>query len=87
MSANWERRLSVLVGSASVGEVAASIPQTNPSMKIGTASLTRATGAVYRAAWRQWLYAAEVVVFCSIGARVAGALVRGRNCQRLVRFP
>ncbi|HEY0812036.1 MAG TPA: lipopolysaccharide biosynthesis protein [Pseudonocardia sp.] len=39
--------------------------------KIST-SLTRATGAVYRAAWRMWLYAAEVVVFCWVGARVAG---------------
>jgi PST family polysaccharide transporter len=45
------------------------LPRT--TYKIST-SLTRATGAVYRAAWRQWLYAAEVVVFCSIGARVAG---------------
>ncbi|MGY2078188.1 lipopolysaccharide biosynthesis protein [Blastococcus sp. SYSU DS0828] len=32
-------------------------------------SLTRATGAVYRAAWRQWLYAAEVVAGCLIGSR------------------
>ncbi|WP_214402283.1 lipopolysaccharide biosynthesis protein [Pseudonocardia lacus] len=32
-------------------------------------SLTRATGAVYRGAWRQWMYAAEVVVGCAIGAR------------------
>ncbi len=45
------------------------LPRT--TYKIST-SLTRATGAVYRAAWRQWLYAAEVVVFCSVGARVAG---------------
>ena len=45
------------------------LPRT--TYKIST-SLTRATGAVYRAAWRQWLYAAEVVVFCVIGARVAG---------------
>ncbi len=35
-------------------------------------SLTRATGAVYRSAWRTWLYAAEVVVFCSVGAHAAG---------------
>ena len=45
------------------------LPRT--TYKIST-SLTRATGAVYRAAWRQWLYAAEVVVFCAVGARVAG---------------
>jgi O-antigen/teichoic acid export membrane protein len=45
------------------------LPRT--SYKIST-SLTRATGAVYRAAWRQWLYAAEVVVFCSVGAHYAG---------------
>jgi PST family polysaccharide transporter len=45
------------------------LPRT--TYKIST-SLTRATGAVYRAAWRQWLYAAEVVVFCSVGAGVAG---------------
>ncbi len=45
------------------------LPRT--SYKIST-SLTRATGAVYRAAWRQWLYAAEVVVFCSVGARYLG---------------
>lgn len=32
-------------------------------------SLTRATGAVYRGAWRQWLYAAEVLVGCLVGAR------------------
>lgn len=32
-------------------------------------SLTRAIGAVYRGAWRQWLYAVEVVVACSIGAQ------------------
>lgn len=32
-------------------------------------SLTRATGAVYRGAWRQWMYAAEVVVGCAIGAQ------------------
>jgi O-antigen/teichoic acid export membrane protein len=32
-------------------------------------SLTRATGAVYRGAWRQWLYAAEVVVGCVVGSR------------------
>ncbi|HWU05210.1 MAG TPA: oligosaccharide flippase family protein, partial [Streptomyces sp.] len=32
-------------------------------------SLTRATGAVYRGAWRQWLYAAEVVIGCLIGSR------------------
>lgn len=45
------------------------LPRT--TYKIST-SLTRATGAVYRAAWRTWLYAAEVVVFCSVGAHVAG---------------
>lgn len=45
------------------------LPRT--SYKIST-SLTRATGAVYRAAWRQWLYAAEVVVLCSVGARLWG---------------
>ena len=45
------------------------LPRT--TYKIST-SLTRATGAVYRAAWRTWLYAAEVVVFCSVGARFAG---------------
>ena len=40
-------------------------------------SLTRATGAVVGGAWRQWLYAAEVVVGCTIGARwgVAGVAV------------
>lgn len=32
-------------------------------------SLTRATGAVYGGAWRQWLYAAEVLVACAVGAR------------------
>jgi O-antigen/teichoic acid export membrane protein len=31
-------------------------------------SLTRATGAVFGAAWRQWLYAAEVVLGCLIGS-------------------
>ena len=51
------------------------LPRT--SYKIST-SLTRATGAVYRAAWRQWLYAAEVVVFSLVGAHywgVAGVAV------------
>jgi O-antigen/teichoic acid export membrane protein len=32
-------------------------------------SLTNATGAVIGGAWRQWLYAAEVLVACAIGAR------------------
>lgn len=32
-------------------------------------SLTRATGAVYSGAWRQWLYAGEVVFGCLIGSR------------------
>jgi PST family polysaccharide transporter len=32
-------------------------------------SLTRATGAVLGGAWRQWVYAAEVVVGCAIGSR------------------
>jgi PST family polysaccharide transporter len=32
-------------------------------------SLTRATGDVSGGAWRQWLYAGEVVVACGIGAR------------------
>ncbi len=32
-------------------------------------SLTRATGAVAGGAWRQWLYAAEVLVACAIGSR------------------
>jgi O-antigen/teichoic acid export membrane protein len=32
-------------------------------------SLTRATGAVVGGAWRQWLYAAEVLVACGLGAR------------------
>jgi PST family polysaccharide transporter len=32
-------------------------------------SLTRATGAVYGGAWRQWLYAGEVLVACAIGSR------------------
>lgn len=45
------------------------LPRT--SYKIST-SLTRATGAVYRAAWRQWLYAAEVVVFALVGAHLWG---------------
>jgi O-antigen/teichoic acid export membrane protein len=45
------------------------LPRT--TYKIST-SLTRATGAVYRSAWRTWLYAAEVVVFCLVGAHVAG---------------
>ncbi len=45
------------------------LPRT--TYKIST-SLTRATGAVYRAAWRQWLYTVEVVVLCSVGAHVAG---------------
>ena len=31
-------------------------------------SLTRATGAVYGGAWRQWLYAGEVVLGCWIGS-------------------
>lgn len=31
-------------------------------------SLTRATGAVLGGAWRQWLYAVEVVVGCAIGS-------------------
>jgi O-antigen/teichoic acid export membrane protein len=47
------------------------VPRT--AYKIST-SLTRATGAVYRAAWRQWLYAAEVVAFS-----IAGALTFGIN--------
>lgn len=32
-------------------------------------SLTRATGAVAGGAWRQWLYAAVVLVACSVGSR------------------
>ena len=32
-------------------------------------SLTRATGAVVGGAWRQWMYAGEVLVGCAIGAR------------------
>jgi PST family polysaccharide transporter len=32
-------------------------------------SLTRATGAVLGGAWRQWLYAGEVVLGCAIGSR------------------
>jgi O-antigen/teichoic acid export membrane protein len=32
-------------------------------------SLTRATGAVFGGAWRQWLYAGEVVLACWIGSR------------------
>lgn len=32
-------------------------------------SLTRATGAVVGAAWRQWVYAAEVLVACAVGAQ------------------
>ena len=31
-------------------------------------SFTRALGAVKGAAWRQWVYAAEVIVFCLIGS-------------------
>jgi PST family polysaccharide transporter len=40
-------------------------------------SLTRATGAVYGGAWRQWLYATEVLVACGIGTRwgVSGVAV------------
>jgi len=40
-------------------------------------SLTRATGAVAGGAWRQWLYAAEVVVACSLGTHwgVSGVAV------------
>ncbi|ANY07989.1 lipopolysaccharide biosynthesis protein [Pseudonocardia sp. HH130630-07] len=47
------------------------LPRT--SYKIST-SLTRATGAVYRAAWRQWLYAGYVVAFCAAGAALGGIL-------------
>ena len=32
-------------------------------------SLTRATGAVYGGAWRQWMYAAEVLAACVVGSR------------------
>jgi O-antigen/teichoic acid export membrane protein len=32
-------------------------------------SLTRATGAVLGGAWRQWVYAGEVVLGCAIGSR------------------
>lgn len=32
-------------------------------------SLTRATGAVLGGAWRQWLYAGEVVLGCAVGSR------------------
>jgi PST family polysaccharide transporter len=40
-------------------------------------SLTRATGAVMGGAWRQWLYAAEVVLGAAIGSRwgIAGVSV------------
>jgi len=47
-------------------------------------SLTRATGAVLGGAWRQWLYATEVVVGCAIGSRwgidgvAIGASVAGK---------
>ena len=61
------------------------LPRT--SYKIST-SLTRATGAVYRAAWRQWLYAAEVVVFCSVGARYGGVdgVAIGASAAIVVHF-
>jgi O-antigen/teichoic acid export membrane protein len=61
------------------------LPRT--SYKIST-SLTRATGAVYRAAWRQWLYAAEVVVFCSVGAHYAGVdgVAVGASAAIVVHF-
>ncbi len=61
------------------------LPRT--SYKIST-SLTRATGAVYRAAWRQWLYAAEVVVFCSVGAYHAGVdgVAIGASAAIVVHF-
>lgn len=45
------------------------LPRT--SYKIST-SLTRATGAVYRAAWRQWLYAGYVVVLTVTGGLLWG---------------
>ncbi|MEQ3554498.1 lipopolysaccharide biosynthesis protein [Pseudonocardia nematodicida] len=61
------------------------LPRT--SYKIST-SLTRATGAVYRAAWRQWLYAGYVVVLCVTGALtwgIAGVAV-GASVAIVVHF-
>jgi O-antigen/teichoic acid export membrane protein len=60
------------------------VPRT--SYKI-SGSLTRATGAVYRSAWRQWLYAAEVFVGCAIGSRwgVDGVAV-GASVAIVVHF-
>lgn len=37
-------------------------------------SLARATGAVYRRAWRQWIYAAAVLVGAVVGNSIAGLL-------------
>jgi O-antigen/teichoic acid export membrane protein len=60
------------------------VPRT--SYKI-SGSLTRATGAVYRSAWRQWLYAGEVFVGCAVGARwgVDGVAV-GASVAIVVHF-
>ncbi len=37
-------------------------------------SLARATGAVYRRAWRQWIFAIAILVFSLIGAKIYGVV-------------
>jgi PST family polysaccharide transporter len=50
-------------------------------------SLTRATGAVVGGAWRQWIYAGEVLVGCTIGTRwgVTGVAV-GASVAIILHF-
>ncbi len=61
------------------------LPRT--SYKIST-SLTRATGAVYRAAWRQWLYAGYVVVLTVTGGLLWGlvGVAAGASLAIVVHF-
>lgn len=61
------------------------LPRT--SYKIST-SLTRATGAVYRAAWRQWLYAGYVVVLTVTGGLLWGlvGVAAGASLAIVIHF-
>ncbi len=65
--------VTVLLGSRWAGvvvplQILALVLLPRASYKI-SGSLTRATGAVGGGAWRQWVYAAEVALFCAVGAR------------------
>ncbi|MEJ8281962.1 lipopolysaccharide biosynthesis protein [Pseudonocardia spirodelae] len=61
------------------------LPRT--SYKIST-SLTRATGAVYRAAWRQWLYAGYVVALTVTGGLLWGltGVAAGASLAIVIHF-